>query len=175
MEQAKHPKQAKQPTGRSPGRFRRGGVRVTVRQLAEETGRSRDLITKRLRDAGVEPGSDEKFRLKDALTVVYLFAADAGAIDPDKLEPHVRLAHFKAEAEKLDLAVRAKEFIPVAEVRDELAHVFKLLAQILETVPDILERDCGLAPREIEAVEKHVDKLRTELADRLQAGRTANG
>ena len=146
------------------------GLYCSVMQLSEETGRTRETITKKITIAGLAPEGRirgyDVYRVRDVLPLLFTTSED-GTIDPDKLEPNTRLAYYRGETEKLALAAKAKSLIPAAEVEAETARWAKLVAQHLETVPDMLERDCGLKPDQIAVVEKHLDALRTSLADVL--------
>lgn len=73
--------------------------------------------------------------------VVYLQQSGAvESIDPDKLEPFKRRAHYQAEIEKLALETKSGELVPRAEVEREFARVFDVMARFLDVLPDRLER-----------------------------------
>lgn len=151
------------------------GVFLNVTQLAHEFGANRETISRKLKAAEVPSrpcpvdGRISLFRLRDAVKAIFT-TDETGQKDPNLMEPHQRASHYKAEEAKQRLAIQAKELIPAAEVEAEMAAAFKLVAQTLETIPDLLERDAGLNPSQIEIVEKHLDKLRVGMADRLAEG-----
>lgn len=145
------------------GKSHPAGVHVSLRQLGEESGFDRDTVSKRLRNAGVQPngkrGGHPVYRLRDALPA--LFTRDEeGKKDPDLLEPFQRKAHYQAEREALELATSRRELIPRIEVEEEQARVAKIVVQALETLPDILERDCGLTGAAIAQAEAIIDRTR---------------
>lgn len=148
------------------------GMHATVTQLAEETGVSRDTISKRLREGKVKPagkrGNYPIYRLRDALPVI--FQLDEIEVDPERLDPFKRHAFYKAERERRQLEVDAGHLIPAGEVETERARVFKVLTQGLETLPDVLERDLGLAPVVVAKVEALCDRHREALYQELAAG-----
>ncbi|EIT69462.1 hypothetical protein WQQ_30440 [Hydrocarboniphaga effusa AP103] len=80
-----------------------------------------------------------------------------------------RKALVQSQREELKLAAERGEVIPADEVQDEISRVLKLVAQKLDQIPDILERDCGLSGRAVEIIERELDKLRQNLADELSA------
>jgi hypothetical protein len=146
------------------------GLHVSITQLSEETGRTRETIARKLAAGNVPPSGYVRkqpvYRLRDALEVLYTLD-ESGARDPDKLEPHSRHSHYKAEREKLALAADAGEYIPREDYRDEVARVAKLVAQSLDAIPDLLERDCAATPPMIVRVQDELDKLREQLAQQL--------
>lgn len=141
------------------------GVHVTVTQLAEETGLSRETVGKRLREAKVTPsgkrGSYPLYRLRDALTAV--LQLDEQEADPERLDPFKRHAFYKAERERRQLEVDSGHLIPAGEVETERARVMKILTQGIETLPDVLERDMGLQPAVVAKIEELCDKHREAL------------
>jgi len=61
-------------------------------------------------------------------------------VDPDRLEPFKRRAHYQAEVEKLTLGVKSRELIQRAEVEREFARICDVMARFLDVLPDRLER-----------------------------------
>ena len=47
--------------------------------------------------------------------------------------------------------------------------MIKITAQMLETLPDILERECRLQPEAVEQIERRIDQIRDEWAEQLEA------
>jgi hypothetical protein len=58
---------------------------------------------------------------------------------------------------------RGHLLLPVEQSRAELAFVVKASVQLLETLPDVLDRDCGLGHEAIARVEAALDALRENL------------
>lgn len=143
------------------------GVHITVTQLAGEISSTRETITKRIADANLQPsgrrGAHPVYRLKDLLTAVN--QTTDGQRDPDKLPPFERHAHYKALREKLDYDREFGILIPAADVERSNAVIIKSVAKAYDTLPDVLERDCGLAPSVMAVVERHLDAARLELHD----------
>ncbi len=54
-----------------------------------------------------------------------------------------------------------------SDVRREFAIWAKAVVQVLETLPDILERDCGLQPAAVSRVQSIIDDLRDQIALRV--------
>lgn len=93
--------------------------------------------------------------------------AEAGPDDPRRLPPKERLDHYRAEREALRLDTERGDLIPVTDVEDTLGAAFKLVAQTLDTLPDILERDCSLDPRSVARTQQAIDALREDLYQRM--------
>jgi len=130
--------------------------------LAHGFGCSREHLRRKLDDARVAPsgerGGHPVYRLRD---VVEAWGMDR--TDTNKMDPVQRRAHYQAELEQLELETRKREVIPRIEVEQEQARVAKVITQMLDTLPDVLERDCGLAPAQVARVEERIDQVRMEL------------
>jgi hypothetical protein len=146
------------------------GTNLSIRQLAEECGFDRDTIAKRIRNAGLIPagkkGGHDVYRLREVLPVLFKMGED-GKQDPEKLDPFQRKAYYQAEREALELSVSRRDLIPRIECEEEDARVFKILAQACDTLPDILERDCGLSGEQLFVVEKVLDNAREQIYQEL--------
>lgn len=97
-----------------------------------------------------------------------------GDIDPEKLTPFKRKAHYQAETAKLQLMQERRELIPRIECELEMGRVAKIVTQALESMPDILERDSGLAPAQSQKVQTIIDRVRDEIHAALVAPVTDN-
>ena len=51
-----------------------------------------------------------------------------------------------------------------------MSYQAKAVVQSLETLPDILERDCGLSPGALVRVQQVIDDLRDQMAQQIQQG-----
>lgn len=144
------------------------GTHLSISALAVEFGQTRETVRKRLADAGITPSGKRAaypvYRLKDALPAL-LGGGDQS--DPDKLDPYRRKAFYQGEHEKLQLQVARRELIPRIEAEQEMAAMAKIVAECFDTLPDILERDCGLAPAILDRLEGALDRTREDLYTRL--------
>jgi hypothetical protein len=148
------------------------GIHCSLRQIAEETQLDRDTVQRRIAAANVIPsgkrGGHPVYRLRDVLKAVML-KDEEGRTDPDKLEPYQRQAHYKAELDRLKLDQETRELIPRIEVEQEQARILRVMAQTLDTLPDLVERDCGATPAQVQRIERAVDECRealfTDLSD----------
>lgn len=155
-------------------RGERADPNVSIAQISRFTGLTRETVSLRLDRAGAEPAAKRGgWPVYDMTTVwsVLVHGANGESVrDPDKLEPHARRAHYQAEKYKLDLAAQAAQLIPAAEVEAANARVMKLMAQMTDTLLDVLERDCGATPQMVEVAQKHFDKTREFFADLVEDG-----
>lgn len=149
------------------------GVHLSVRGLAEETGFDRDTVAKRLSAAKVKPsgkkGGHPVYRLKDALKAIYAFSDADGGIDPDKLEPFQRKAHYQAEHEKLKLQTERGELVPRLEAEQDVARIVKIMVRTFDGLPDKLERDRGATPALVQAIEQELDACREKMYAEITA------
>lgn len=139
----------------------------SIARLAEEFGLDRRTATKRLREAGVPPmgkrSGHDVYRLRDAapaLVDLVMPAGEGGVVDPRDLPPMERRAYFQSENERLKVETTVGKLVPAAEVEADMAHLVKQVTQTLETLPDVLERDCALSPEQVVQVQESCDELR---------------
>jgi phage terminase Nu1 subunit (DNA packaging protein) len=83
--------------------------------------------------------------------------------DPDSLTPKERLDWYKGEAEKRKLQVADGQLLPAVDHERQMAELLKLSVNWAETFPDVMERDAGLSPEQVERVQAAVDRQRERL------------
>lgn len=88
-------------------------------------------------------------------------------VNPAKMPPKDRLDHFKAERERIKLAQEVRALLPAAEVEAGIGEAFKALAQVLDILPDTLERDLALAPEAVMLMQRHLDTARDSLYEAI--------
>ncbi|MBW4199528.1 DUF1441 family protein [Enterobacter cloacae subsp. cloacae] len=69
--------------------------------------------------------------------------------------------------ERLKYESTRRFLIPAEECRREYRVIMKGTAILLETLPDLLERDCALTPQATSYVQKVIDDFRDHLAAEL--------
>lgn len=145
----------------------------SLSQLSTAFGPARETVSKRLQIAGVAPRGKrhghDVYHIGDAAAVILAgnLPTFEGIEDPDKLAPKDRLDWFKSENERRKLERDEGGLVASLEVRTEIAGVVKLVTQMLDTLPDILERDCRLSIDVVGKVEEQIDALRHDLAEVL--------
>jgi len=150
-------------------------ITMSLRRLSDEFEMSRDTISKRLAMHGVQPCGRRHghpvYRLRDAAqALVGSTGTDAeGNLDPRFLPPQQRNAWYQSEARRLDVEMTTGQLIPAAEHEADLADMTKEFVQFLETLPDVMERDCGLSPEQVTAMSESVDRTRESFYQRIVA------
>ena len=118
----------------------------------------------------VERGGARKPWVFDLLEVArWRLAGDqpSGDVDPEAMSPAERKAWYEGEARRRELAEKARELIPVAEVETAIATAWAAMAQGVRAIPDNLERRHGIDPAVAERVEDALHQELDALADRL--------
>lgn len=90
-------------------------------------------------------------------------ATPEGQIDPASMTPKERLDHFKALREQAKHETEMGQLIPAAEFEAGIASVIKPLANGLESLPDLLERDAGISGAAVEKAIEVIDRLRENM------------
>ncbi|EGQ9818961.1 DUF1441 family protein [Vibrio parahaemolyticus] len=142
----------------------------SISKMAEAFGMSRNTVSKRLRAKNVPASGQVKgskvYHLKDAAPA--LFESDGmgsgNEHNPDDMPPDMRKAWFQSENERVKLEKTLGQLCEAHDVAREMALMAKSTIQVLETLPDILERDCGLQPQQVSKVQAYIDDLRDQLA-----------
>lgn len=149
----------------------------SIARLADEFGIDRRTATKRIRDAGVAPlgkrSGHDVYRVPDVaaalLGVALPGAPEGGVVDPRDLPPMERRAFYQSENERLAVEQKVGTLVPAAEVEADYADLIKTVVQFLDTLPDVLERDCGLAPEQVIRVQDSCDRVRMAMFKRVTA------
>ncbi len=83
--------------------------------------------------------------------------------DIESMTPRERLDFVRSERERLRLETDQGQLIPAAEVERVMSEAFKALALALSTLPDALERGCGLPPDAVARAQHLIDDARESL------------
>jgi hypothetical protein len=142
------------------------GTTLSIRAFCEQARKDRETVANRVRAARIAPvdkrGGYDVYLLGDLLDAVFI-RDDSGQIDPARLPPFERKAHYQAEHEMLTLQTARAELVPRIEVEQEQARLMKIVAQCFDTLPDLLERDCAASSQMVATVERRLDRVREEL------------
>lgn len=149
-------------------------LKLNINQIAEVAGLHRQTVSQRV--AGLTPalGSNSKLKLYKLSDLLKMGLHEKMSADVDSLSPVERRAFWQAENERLKYERDTGELIPSFEVAQEMSFLAKALIQQLETLPDILERDCGLQPSALVRVQQIIDDIRDQMALYIQLGDTKN-
>lgn len=142
----------------------------SVQEFAMTFGLSEDTVAKAARAARVEPSRANGallYHVRDLVDACFLRDA-AGRVDPEKMDPYRRKAHYEGERNRLELAVRAGRLIPVDAHQAEVGRVGKILARGIEVLPDLVEREGLMAGAALTRLEALLDSVRHEIADEIE-------
>lgn len=149
------------------------GVWLSLSGLSREFGITRETVARRLAAAGVESDKERNghavFRLGPASQALTQAAAIRGGKveDPDQLPAAERKAWYQSEQARLQVELESGRLVTVEDCRAQLSIIVKATACMLETLPDILERDAGLGSAELDLVEAQIRQARIAWADEL--------
>lgn len=138
-----------------------------LRQLAALSGVHRQTAAARLQNLPVAGGHESNLKLYRVVDIVSAFLALPPPVAEGEMDAHERKAWYQSERERLKFEQETAQLIPASDVRREFAIWAKAVVQVLETLPDILERDCGLQPAAVSRVQSIIDDLRDQIALRV--------
>lgn len=145
----------------------------SIARIAEAFSIDRKAVKRLLLEANIPVAGTVKgnavYALKDVGPALFTRAVACdpeGIHDPSKMEPKERKDWFQSENERIKLEKEQRGLIPVNEVVTVYSAMTKSVVQVLDTIPDILERDCALNPQAVAVVQTAIDDLRTTLSER---------
>ena len=148
-----------------------GECLYNVTELGELCGYGRDAVRARIKALGVTPVKKNAqghglYRAADLLMLRPLKDELDVENDPSNMSPKDRKDWFDSEKGRVWLDKEERRLIPASEVVTVFSSITKSSVQVLNTLPDILERDEALAPAVIVRVQRIIDALRNSLADK---------
>jgi len=149
-------------------------MQVNVSQLAELVGMNRNLVARRLRELELVAGNGENLRVYELGPALQALLTPS-AKENGEMSPQDRKAWYQSENERLKFEEGVRGLIPAEEVAREYASMAKAVVLVLETLPDILERDCALSPKAVQLVQDKIDDLRDEMARKIQESDSDEG
>lgn len=87
--------------------------------------------------------------------------------DPEKMPAKDRLDWYRGTRERTKHLQESGDLLTVADYERELSRSFKAVSVTLESLADVLERDCGIAPDAVERVQSVCDRVREGLYQRI--------
>ena len=143
---------------------------VSISRLAELLGMDRKTVSKRIADSNLKPaGMRDGYPVYDGrqacecCLLTQTLGDDDSPLDPRKLKPLERRAWYQSERERMAVESEARQLIPAIEVQAEFAEMARTFVQFLDTLGDQLERDIGLTPEQVDAMNASIAKQRAEL------------
>ncbi|WP_406915181.1 DUF1441 family protein [Enterobacter quasiroggenkampii] len=144
-------------------------LQLNVSQLAALSGVHRQTVSARLKNVRPAGGNDSNLKLYGLTDVLAELMKMPSPVAEGEMEPQDRKAWYQSERERLKFEQEVGELIPASDVAREFAEMAKAMIQVLETLPDILERDCALNPATVSRVQSIIDDLRDEIARRVMS------
>lgn len=142
-------------------------IKLNLNQLAGITNLHRQTIAARLKNVEPAPGSNLKLKLYTIPSILTELFKGGETLEIDKMLPPDRKAWYQSERERLKFEQEIAELIPASDVAREFATMAKAVVQVLETLPDILERDCAMSPSAVVRVQSIIDDLRDQIAGKV--------
>jgi hypothetical protein len=146
----------------------------SLNMLAHEFGVARETVQNRLASANIQPAGERRgfpvYRVgPSAKAILQLQMQSAGFNnDPNTMSPQERSYWYKSENDRTKLEKEQGILVYAEDSRRAQAQIAKTGLQILETLPDILERDFNLSVDVISAVEDKLNALRDEWAELVE-------
>lgn len=154
-------RQAKAATPAPVELDRRGRPLSSIRSYCEEHGHDRDTVSRKLTEMGISPAGTERGNSVYRESDLHLVACSGH--DGAPRDPHRRKSYFAAELDRIKLEKTCGELVPRVEVEEEYARLVKIMVQFLESLPDKMERDCGLGAAVVSKLEIWLDEARQDL------------
>ena len=138
----------------------------SVNKLASALNVDRRTISKRIAEAGIDPCGARQghpvYLLSDVARVV--FNPSLGAAGPEDLDkfPEQRKAWYQSENERIKFETSVGQLIHQSVFVRETSLVIKNMVNSLDSLPDQMERDFGLAPKVVASVQKAIDAAREQ-------------
>lgn len=144
----------------------------SIAKIAEAFRLDRKAVKKRLLEANIPIAGEFRGNAIYALSDVgpALFGPQAvdediqARQDPNKMDPKDRKDWFDSEKGRIWLEKELRHLIPHNEVISVYSSVAKSALQVLETLPDRLERDAALSPAAVLVTQSIIDSVRDDLA-----------
>lgn len=158
--------------------FPQAGIWLNIDQFCTETSRDRMMVNNRLRNSVVDMILDparkgakqaKLYRLRDLIEMVFL-RDEEGNLNPEAMDPYRRKAYYAAELDRVTLLKNSGALVPALALEQRLAEIAKTVAQFFDTLPDILERDCGATPAFLAKLEERLDRVREDLYQSVLKG-----
>lgn len=148
------------------------GLTFSLSSLAREFGIARETVAKRLAAANVHPVTTKKnhavYQIRSAAIAILQIEEQEVVSDPNLMLPKERLDWFKSETERLKYEKETGISVATEDARLEMANIVQLVTKTLDTIPDVLERDCRLPADSVLKVEGVIDSLRLQMAEDLE-------
>jgi phage terminase Nu1 subunit (DNA packaging protein) len=116
----------------------------------------------------VEQGGQKAQWKFDILEVMkWKYVPESLSNDPEEMAPKERLDWYRGDREKTKHLLETGSLVPVARFEAEMAGMLKTIAMMIDSLPDILERDAGISGDAVVRAQKACDSAREDLHMKL--------
>lgn len=152
------------------------GGQISLSFLARCFEISRESTKTRLIAAGIVPTGEKKgyltYPMIPSINALRLAEGPAisGALTEEQastLPAQERKAWFASEKDRIAVAKATARLLDTEDARQGYTRVMRLVAEACDSIPDELERECRLAPDQVALVDRHLDRVRAALAERV--------
>ena len=146
----------------------------SLRELEAEFGMARDTIAKRIAIAGLKADGEEAthavYRLRNVIPVLFELGRVGAMSASDELaKVRAQRERQQIDFKELELGLAQRRYVLADDARAEMAGIAKTVTQMLDTLPDILERDAGLPAKAVVRCQEIIADARDQLAKSLGA------
>lgn len=142
-------------------------LKLNVTQMATLSGAHRQTVNNRLKNISPSGGNGLNLTLYSLSDILTEFMRPPVPVNHENMEPQDRKAWYQSERERLKFEQETSRLIPAEDCEREYAYLCKGLTTMLETLPDLLERDCGLSPQATAYVQQVIDNFRDHVVSEL--------
>ncbi|MCS6714601.1 DUF1441 family protein [Proteus terrae] len=140
---------------------------LNISQIATLSGIHRQTVSSRLKNLTPVNTNNSNLKLYTLTDILAETMKAPTSIDSQEMQPQDRKAWYQSERERLKFEQEVGELLPASDVAREYSALAKAMVQVLETLPDILERDCALTPTAVSRVQGIIDDLRDQIAHQV--------
>lgn len=146
---------------------------MSLHQLSQVFGIARETVMSRITSGRVSPSGEKGGHAVYDVSQVYRAIRDYelpsySNRNPNDMPPKERRDWFESENARLKMEKETGRLIDAEQVRQMMADLVKPGIQLMETIPDILERDYSQSTKAVMDIEKRIDELRKKWANEIE-------
>jgi hypothetical protein len=144
----------------------------SLNKIAQMAGIARETVQTRLIASSVKPAD-----MRDGFPVYDIWEAAVAILapkvtldysDPEKLPPKERRDWYAGTLDKRRIEKEEGKLLDYSETKQIMAEIIKPALQMLDSIPDNLERDYNIPPKAISEIEEKFNQLREHWANELE-------
>ena len=129
-------------------------------------GKPRESIRKLIAGANLQPAGEERGHALYAIRAIaeLLYGPSAKRRKTvEEMSPSEANLYWQSELRRMEAEQLAGRLVWAEDCRNEMVYLVKITTVFLETLPDVLERDAGITPEQMAALDKTIRSLREDL------------